>query len=62
MREGGERAEELKRGELTETLQSFMSEDEFREVQLKDEVGLLNEDIERVAQKIESIRDLALRR
>lgn len=62
MREGGERAEELKRGELTETLQSFMSEDEFREAQLKDEVGLLNEDIERVAQKIESIRDLALRR
>ena len=62
MREGGERAEELKRGELTETLQSFMSEDEFREVQLKDEVGLLNEDIERVAQKTESIRDLALRR
>ena len=62
MREGGERTEELKRGELTETLQSFMSEDEFREAQLKDEVGLLNEDIERVAQKIESIRDLALRR
>ena len=61
-REGGERVEELKRGELTETLQSFMSEDEVREAQLKDEVGLLNEDIERVAQKIENIRDLALRR
>ena len=39
-----------------------MSEEELREARLENQVGVLNEDIEEVARKIEKIRDLALRR
>ena len=59
---GGARVEELKENEFNLTRQSLMSEEELREARLENQVGVLNEDIEEVARKIEKIRDLALRR